>query len=151
MIIALIIVSVLFLSSLGIIFLLWKVLKNTFNNLEKLNAIVKDMLDIQAEEYELETAYNDKYYFCDLLLLSVEFEAPHTEIAADFSLYDSKKIAGLHIKTKDSFEDYFDEDRHEEMQLHFNDIENNKECNIIVPKAVLYEPIEGVWSWKLQS
>lgn len=151
MIIALIIVSVLFLSSLGIIFLLWKVLKNTFNNLEKLNDIVKDMLNIQAEEYEIETAYNDKYYFCDLLLLSVEFEAPHTEISADFSLYDSKKIGGLRIKTKESFEDYFGEDRYEEMQSHFNDIKNNNECNIIVPKAVLYEPIEGVWSWKLQS
>ncbi len=149
MIIALIIVSVLFLSSLGIIFLLWKVLKNTFDNLEKLNAIVKDMLNIQAEEYELETACNDKYYFCDLLLLSVEFEALHTEIAADFSLYDSKKIAGLRIKTKDSFEDYFRGDEYE--QLYFNNIENNNECNIIVPKAVLYEPIEGVWSWKLQS
>ena len=72
MIIALIIVSVLFLSSLGIIFLLWKVLKNTFDNLEKLNVIVKDLLNIQAKEYELETAYNDKYYLCDLLLLSVE-------------------------------------------------------------------------------
>lgn len=151
MIIALIIVSVLFLSSLGIIFLLWKVLKNTFDSLIKLNAIVEDMLNIQAKEYGIETAYNDKYYFCDLLLLSVEFEAPYTEITADFSLYDSKKIGGLRIRTKDSFEDYFGGDGHEEMQLYFNDIENSNECNIIVPKAILYEPIEGVWSWKLQS
>ena len=66
-------------------------------------------------------------------------------------MYDSKKIAGLRIKTKDSFEDYFGKDGHEEMQLHFNNSENSDECNIIIPKAVLYEPIEGVWSWKLQS
>lgn len=151
MIVAIIILSILAIIEAGIIFLLWKVFFRTFGNLENVLGAVQgysemfdDLADLANIKYE--KAYDGKYYPCTLFM-SINFENPHTEIIADFSLYEKKKIIGLNIKTEDSLDDYIEKN---EMLAAYKgtEVEENKECHMVIPKAIVYSPMEGVWTWK---
>ena len=151
MIVAIIILSILAIAEAEIIFLLWKVLFCTFGNLENVLSAVQgysEMFDELADltNIKYEKAYDGKYYPCTLFM-SINFENPHTEIIADFSLYEKKKIIGLNIKTEESLDDYI---KKNEMLAAYKDteVEKNKECHIVIPKVIVYSPMEGVWTWK---
>lgn len=117
--IVLTILVVLLLASAAIIFFLYKVLKNTCKELIKLT------LENEIDD-SLEDAYDGKYYPCTLFLEVVR-GSPHERIF-DFSLYESHKVVGVKM--------IFDEDDEELYGTR------------IIPKATVYQPVEGCWMWK---
>lgn len=125
--VALIITIVIAVALVAFIFFLCWVLKNTFKTFicSSFDSIVSEL------PIDLETAYDGKYYPCTLLLqIDKTTDGTHTQIY-DFSLYDSRKLVGLQIIT-----DEFDED---EYGTH------------IIPHAIVYQPFEGDWLWKLDQ
>ena len=139
MAIILTIVSVILLLSLTFNLILWKVLKNTFRTLIETEAA----LDSNFCEG---IAYDDNYYYCKLLMMTIEFEQPHTQMIADFSLYEDKQIIGLSIKTKHTMKHYFSKmpEAYDMQKEAFG----NREAHVMIPCAVVYAPAEGVWTWK---
>lgn len=126
--IALIITIIIAVALAAFIFFLCWVLKNTFKTF--ISSSIGSM--ISELPIDLETAYDGKYYPCTLLLsIQKSNDGTHTQIY-DFSMYDSHKIVGLQI-VSDEFED---EDEYGEH---------------IVPHAIVYQPFEGDWLWKLDK
>lgn len=147
--VAIAILVVLLIIETAIIFLMWKVLKSTFNNLENILNLSNEYSDMVSDFQSIlniqnEVAYDGKYYPC-VLFMSIEFNHPHTEMIADFSLYDSKKIIGLLIKSTSSLDDFIKDNP---LLAMYKDTDFEKECHIIVPKAFVYSPMKGVWSWR---
>lgn len=135
----------------AIIFFLWKVLKNTLEKLETVLEISEGYSEMVNElqswiNIENDLAYDGKYYPC-VLLMSINFEHPHTEIVADFSMYEKLKIVGLNIKTQDSLDDYIKRNPNLESYKD-SEVDINKELNLLIPKAIVYQPMEGLWTWK---
>ena len=138
MIIAIIILSVLFVASLAIIFWLYQVLKNTFS-------ITEDMMDMIENKVprSLRTAYDGKYYPATAIV-KMEFGSPHEMVITDFSLYDSKKIVGFTIYTTDSIKKFYSLNPEE---LEEEDIEILTQP-VMLKNVVVYAPAEGLWTWK---
>ena len=143
MIIALIIVSAIMLLSLAFNFILIKVLKSTFD-------IIIKSENLFSFEIDHDKAYDGKYYPCKLLLMSIDFGHPHTEMIADFSMYDDKKIIGLNIKTKSPLESFI-KSNPELVQYHRERFGDENSCNVMIPSAIVYSPIEGAGAWKPQQ
>lgn len=139
MAIVLAIVSVILLLSLAFNLILWKVLKNTFHTLIEAETMLKS-------DFCEGIAYDDNYYYCKLLMMTIEFEQPHTQMIADFSLYDEKQVIGLSIKTKHTMKHYFS--KMPEAYITQKEAFGDKEAHVMIPSAVVYAPAEGVWTWK---
>lgn len=147
--VAIAILVILLIIETAIIFLMWKI---TFGNLKNILNMSNEYSDMVSEFQSIlnmqnEVAYDGKYYPC-VLFMSIEFNCLHTEMIADFSLYDSKKVIGLLIKSTNSLDDFIEDNP---LLARYKDTDFEKECHIIVPKAFVYSPMKGVWSWKLME
>ena len=138
MVTVIIVLSICLVAALAFIFWLSRVLKNTF-------CITENLIDIAANKIprNLDTAY-DGQYFPATVIASVKYNSDEEMVVTDFSLYESQKIVGFTICTKQSISDYygplaFDLDD-EELQL--------LEEPTIFPNVIVYAPREGVWTWK---
>ena len=78
---------------------------------------------------EMPEAYDGKYYPCTLFL-DVTRGSPHERIY-DFSLYESHNVIGVKL--------IIDEDDEE--------LYGTK----IIPRAIVYQAMEGCWMWKPSS
>ena len=119
--IGIIIISVLLFVAVAFIFLLIKVLKNTC--LEFYTS--KILNNVRNGE-----AFDDTYYPATLLLGVYPAAKDGIETIVDFSMYDTDKIIGFQIFT--------------------NDLEKIDYGEFVVPNAVVFQPVEGTWLWKLQ-
>ena len=133
MIIGLIVLGLLLCASIAFNFFLWKILKNTYkiliDNEQKNN--IDELAELRAalNNFDNNIAYDGEYY-PGHLFLSIE---PNTEDDAlvqimDFSFYEKYKIIGCTIKYNQASED--DYGTH------------------MIPKVVVFQPMEGVWTWK---
>ena len=120
--ILLIVLLILCVASAAIIFFLSRVLKNTYKELIKM--VIEDELN-----FDLDSAYDGKYYPCTLFL-DVTRGSPHERIY-DFSLYESHNVIGVKL--------VIDEDDEE--------LYGTK----IIPRAIVYQAMEGCWMWKPSS
>lgn len=127
MAIALAIISGLGLLSLGLNFLLSKYLFRILSSIYGSAANIKN-----------KTAYDGKYYPCNLLV-QILCNQDEEAIITDFSRYESDGIIGMFVKTKDDAFAEFGEDA-EEMNT-----------PVLVKNAIVYQPVEGLWTWKLQE
>lgn len=130
--------SVILLAAMAFIFWLLWVLKNTFD-------ITENVIDIAANKIprKLATAYNAQYYPATVIA-SVKYNSEEETVVTDFSLYESQKIVGFTICTKQSISDYygpltFELDDHELQLL---------EEPTIFKNVIVYAPREGIWTWK---
>lgn len=133
MIIAIIVLSILFIGSIALNFLLLKVLKNTFDNIDSM---------MQIDNIKKEVAYDDKYYKGDLIL-TTQFNQKQDSMITDFSLYDEKKIIGITVNTK---EDIPYRKMWEEAGMSAEDLEKP----VLLKNCIVYQPIKGLWKWKYQ-
>jgi hypothetical protein len=66
----------------------------------------------------------------------------------DFSMYEDKKIVGFTICTKETAREYLgitEEEMPDEV------IEELSEKPAIFKNAIVYAPMEGMWTWKSQE
>ena len=139
MIVAIIILSILLLGATAFIFWLLQVLKNTYDIVEQ----AMDMAQGKTPE-KFKTAYDGKYYPATVIS-QVKFDCDEEMVITDFSLYESKKIIGFTICTKDSPQKYVgaaaDEIDEEVLEEAF--------CTpSIFKNVIVYAPMEGMWTWK---
>ena len=138
MVAAIVSLSVILLATVAFIFWLLWVLKNTFD-------ITENVIDIAANKIprSLATAYDGQYYPATVIA-SVKYNSEEEMVITDFSLYESQKIVGFTICTKQSISDYygsltFELDDHELQLL---------EEPTIFKDVIVYAPREDVWTWK---
>jgi hypothetical protein len=142
MIIAIIILGVLLAAATAIIFWLWKVLKNTCD-------ITFSLIDTieNKQPRSLRKAYNDKYYPATLIA-QVKFDADWEGTITDFSMYETQKIVGFTVMTKESAQEYYGADLYDEMAEIGEEALAQLTEPIIMKNKLVYEVSEGVWAWK---
>ena len=140
MIIAIIILSAVAILEAAYIFLIRKVLKNTFPN------IVVEYLD-EKPKMNPEVAYNGKYYPATVLAKTI-FNSDYEMVVADFSMYETHNIVGFNLHVPESIEEYYK--NYANITLSEEDAEGLKNMNFpaIFPNAQVYEIEEGTWTWK---
>ena len=121
------------------IFLISKVLKNTFNRL----------VDARMEnksKFNPEVAYNGEYYTANVLAQTV-FGAECEMVVADFSRYESHGIVGFSLHVPETKEEYY---RNYKGVLSEEEFALVTSTNIpaIFPNTQVYEIEEGTWTWK---
>lgn len=139
MIILAIILSSVVVLETAYIFLISKVLKNTFNRL----------VDARMENKSKcnpEVAYNGKYYPANVLAQTV-FGADCEMVVADFSMYDSDGIVGFSLYVPETKEEYYKEYKGILSEEEYNIVTSNN-IPAIFPNAQVYEIEEGTWTWK---
>ena len=146
MIIAIIILNILLVAAGAFIFLLMKVLKNIFTISFSQS---KEMLKSELKNFD--EAYDNKYYPATIIL-TTQYNQPNEGIITDFSMYEEKNIIGFTGLIKESFEDYI---TNSPLSMFIKEIpiELIKEIfnkPTIIKDVIVYSPIEGVWTWKLQ-
>ena len=139
MIIAIIILSVLLAGAVAFIFWLLQVLKNTYE-------IVENAMDMALGKTprNYKEAYDGKYYPATVIS-QVKFDCDSEMVITDFSLYESKKIVGFTLCTKESPKEYAGvaaEDIDEEI------LEEAFCTPSIFKNVIVYAPMEGMWTWK---
>lgn len=138
MVIAIIVLSILLLAALALIFCLSQVLKNTFSITDNMLKIIEGKISNKHL-----TAYDGKYY-PGTVIAQMKFNADSEMLLTDFSMYESHKLVGFTIYTKDSMEKYygmnFDELEEEDLEL--------LERPVVFKNVVVYAPQEGIWTWK---
>lgn len=139
MIILAIILGIVVVLETAYIFLISKVLKNTFNKL------VDVRLKNQNTE-RWETAYNGKYYPATVLAKTC-FGSDCEMVIADFSLYESNGIVGFNLYIPETKEEYYKDYKGVLSKEEYEFITNNN-IPAIFPKAQVYEIEEGTWTWK---
>ena len=116
-----------------IIFFLWEVLKNTLQKLYAIYQENEEILELRnaLDNFENNVAYDGEYY-PGHLLLSVERNNEDDSLIQimDFSYYENYKIMGCVIKC--------------------NRLEEEQYGEYQIPGVVVFQPMEGVWTWKLQ-
>ncbi len=139
MVAALIIVSIVLMISLAINFLLFKVLKNTFE-------IVDEMSDLMLGKTprKFQEAYDGKYYPANVIA-TVKFSQPQEMIITDFSRYESHKLVGFTVYTKETMEEYYGKEMLEGLEE--AELELIKRPSFFKDVTV-YSPQEGMWTWK---
>jgi hypothetical protein len=129
------ILSVLLVLSVALNFGLWKVLKNTYSGLmsnlnqENDDDGLEDLI-LGLRNFENNVAYDGEYYPGHLLLEVLPNEDSKTGVMQimDFSLYESHKIIGC--------------------QTFVNGANPESYGSHMVPGVVVFQPMEGVWTWK---
>ena len=115
-----------------IIFSLWEVLKNTLQKLYTIYQENEEVLELRnaLDNFENSVAYDGEYY-PGHLLLSVERNDEDDSLIQimDFSYYENYKIMGCAIKC--------------------NRLEEEQYGEYQIPGVVVFQPMEGVWTWKL--
>lgn len=134
MVTALIIICILLLGSVALNFIFVKMLKNT---LEKL-AILYDYNEIQ-ENVKMGKAYNDKYY-PGHVIAHMKYDCDEELVIADFSMYETHKIIGITLCDKSPYPD--------EEFLKLGLTREQVERPQFHPDVVVFQPMEGMWSWK---
>lgn len=142
MIIAIIILSTLLLGAIAFIFWLLQVLKNTFQ-------IIGEAIEITHGKTALKykTAYDGKYYPATVIA-QIKFNCDQESVIVDFSMYDTKKIVGFIICTKESIQEYVGSIAN---NLSQEVLEETFAQPTIFKHALVYAPTEGTWTWKLQQ
>ena len=142
MIVAIIILSILLAGSIAFIFWLLGILKNTFE-------IIDSSLDMAAGKTpkKFRTAHDGKYYPATVIS-QVKFGCDSEMMVTDFSMYEDKKIVGFTICTKETAREYLGITE-EEMPDEVIDELSGKPA--IFKNAVVYAPMEGMWTWKSQE
>ena len=139
MIVLVIILGIVVVLETAYIFLISKVLKNTFNRL----------VDARMENKSKcnpEVAYNGKYYPANVLAQTV-FGADCEMVVADFSMYDSNGIVGFSLYVPETKEEYYKEYKGILSEEEYNIVTSNN-IPAIFPNAQVYEIEEGTWTWK---
>ena len=139
----------------AIIFLLAKVFFSTLGKFEEILNLSDSIMNKENFEglrnYEMEKAYDGKYYPCKTLFLKIKFEQEDPIFVADFSLYDSQQCAGLEIYTDNTLDYYV---QHSKEWAEYKEIHEGQEIEktaiLILRNVILYSPMEGVWAWKYQ-
>lgn len=142
MIVAIIILGVLLAAATAIIFCLWKVLKNTCD-------ITFSLIDTieNKQPRSLRKAYNDKYYPATLVA-QVKFGADWEGTITDFSMYETHKLVGFTVMTKESVQEYYGASLYNEMAEIGEEALAQLTEPIIMKNKLVYEVSEGVWAWK---
>ena len=139
MIILAIILGVVVVLETAYIFLMKKVLKNTFKSL------MEDMT-IEIKKCNPEVAYNGKYYPANVLAQTV-FGADCEMVVADFSMYDSNGIVGFSLYVPETKEEYYRDYKGVLSEEEFLFV-TSKNIPAIFPNVQVYEIEEGTWTWK---
>ena len=142
MIIAIIILGVLLAAATAIIFWLWKVLKNTCDiTFELIDAIEN------KQPRSLRKAYNGKYYPATLIA-QVKFGSECEGTITDFSMYETHKIVGFTVMTKETVQEYYGADLYNEMSEIVEEALAQLTDPVIMKNKLVYEVSEGAWAWK---
>lgn len=139
MIVAIVILSILLAGAATFIFLLFKMLKNTFD-------IIETSLDMASGKpsTKFEEAYDGKYYPATVIS-QVKFNSDSKMIITDFSMYEEKKIVGFTIYTKESEREYIGAQGDD---IPSEVLEDAFGTPIIFKDVVVYASWEGMWTWK---
>ena len=140
MIVAIIILSILFVGAVLFIFWLLKVLKNTYQITDTLVEMAAGKTPIKFKE-----AYNGKYY-PGTVIAQVQYNCKNEGKIVDFSMYETHKIIGFTLFVKESLEEYygFAIDLLEESEELVKELKKP----IILKNVLVYEVKEGDWLWK---
>lgn len=124
------VLAVLLALSLAFIFLLWRVLKNTYFAMKGLQI---------AEELKSDIAYDGKYY-PGSVIATFKYDCEEEMVIADFSQYEEKKLIGITVTSTDPYPEAeflplgITRDEAERPHLHRN--------------VTVFQPREGFWKWK---
>ena len=135
MIVLAIILGIVVVFETAYIFLISKVLKNTFNRL----------VDAQSK-FNPEVAYNGEYYTANVLAQTV-FGAECEMVVADFSRYESHGLVGFSLYVPETKEEYYRDYKGILSEEEFKFVTSNN-VPAIFPNAQVYEVEEGTWTWK---
>lgn len=142
MIIAIIILATLLAAAAVIIFCLGKVLKNTFDMTTGLMDLIEN-----KQPRTLRKAYNDKYYPATIIA-QVKFNSEWEGTVTDFSMYETHKIVGITVMTKESVNDYYGEEVIAALEEIGDEAVEALHEPMIMKNKLVYEVAEGVWAWK---
>lgn len=121
------IVSTLLIIAMAIIFLLYKVLKNTLNMFEKSVSANGDV------------AYDDCYY-PGSVIATLKYDCPEDMIIADFSQYEENELIGITIYNKERY-----------LDSEFGKAGIPREVGErpqFFSNVIVFQPMEGMWKWK---
>lgn len=90
-------------------------------------------------------AYNGKYYPA-IVIGIVRFGSPQEMTITDFSMYESNKIVGFTIYTKQTAKEFYGTKAGDMTNEELMEIFDNKPT--IFKNAIVYSPKEGVWTWE---
>lgn len=129
---AIAIIILVLIASVEAIFIFWpfKVLKNTSNNI------------IPKGFHE---AYDGKYYPATVIA-KVRFGSPQEITITDFSMYESNKIVGFIICTKQTAKEFYGEEAGNMTDEELMEIFNDKPA--MFKNVIVYSPMEGFWTWE---
>ena len=128
-ILCIILASLLTVSSV-LIFLLWRVLKNTYCTMRK--------LQIQ-EELNSDTAYDGQYYPGSVIAV-FKYDCEEDMIVTDFAQYEEKKLIGITILSRDPYP--------EEDFAPLGITREEAERPHLFHNVTVFQPREGFWKWK---
>lgn len=133
------ILSVLLVGAVAFIFLLLRMLKNTFE-------VVEQAMDMTQGKIpaKFQTAYDEKYYPATVISL-VKFNCDKESIITDFSMYEDKKIVGFTVCTKETIQEYIGDAAN---SIDEETLEEAFCTPTIFKNVVVYSPMEGMWTWK---
>lgn len=114
------------------VFIFWpfQVLKNTFDSI------------IPKGFHE---AYDSKYYPATVIG-KVRFGSPQEMTITDFSMYESHKIVGFTIYTKQTAKEFYGAQAGDMTDEELMEIFNDRPA--MFKNAVVYSPMEGFWTWE---
>lgn len=121
------------------IFLISKVLKNTFKRLT-------ENMTMEIKKFNPEVAYNGKYYPANVLAQTI-FGAECEMVVADFSRYESHGLVGFSLYVPETKEEYYRDYKGVLSEEEFKFVTSNN-VPAIFPNAQVYEVEEGTWTWK---
>lgn len=112
------------------IFLLWRVLKNTFLGYKELQI---------TKELESDIAYDGKYY-PGTVIATFKYDCDKELIIADFSQYEEKQLIGITILSVDPYPEA------EFLPLGITRAEAERPH--LFRNVTVFQPREGFWKWK---
>jgi hypothetical protein len=125
---------------------------DTFCNTLKIQT--HDKKDLPPIEDVISRAYDGKYYPATVVV-STKYNCENDSIITDFSLYEEKKIVGFTVCATETFKEHLfkgakklNKDIEDFKDMDEEELENILNRPIIFKHAVVFSPVEGLWTWE---